>query len=337
MFNYKELEVKHGITQVGFAYLTQDLSGFEAPQVFEGVTNFEPSVDQEQNKYYADNVNSVTLNGVKQTTGTTTVYSFPESFALGALGFKKMANGGLVDTGRNKPFAFFYIQTIESDVEVKEEMHIFYNVKAGALAQTATTDTESVEPVEIEIPFTMSASRLALDSEGQPVTEMILVKDDLNASLFDQFSTKVILPTDTPTPQDVVINSTVNPDTINYQAGSASSQAVQMALTATVGGENVPLSAVASDAQTAGYYYSAVNSAPASGLQAGDPVPDVSGSYAMLDVQVASDAPSSGSYAFDYKVVANSALAQSNSAIASAINEMDNVTFVAVPTSGEGA
>ena len=76
-----------------------------------------------------------------------------------------------------------------------EELHIFYNVKASAPTAGSQTDEDSAEPKEFEIPVTASPNPAVLDSDGKPVTEAVIRKNETNAKLFDLAYTEVILPT----------------------------------------------------------------------------------------------------------------------------------------------
>lgn len=201
--NYETREVTHGNAYGAFASISQGEDGkitFGTPTIFTGLraNNFETS--QDSSPFYADNVEHVRLQGAKSTEGSITCYQIPKQFMLNHLGKSEEANGMIVDTGLNKNFVWQWIETVTDEFgnEV-EELHIMYNVKAAAPTSSSSTDEDSTDPKEIEIPATASPNNAVLDSKGKPVTEAVIRKTDENAALFDLAYTQVILPS-TPVP-----------------------------------------------------------------------------------------------------------------------------------------
>lgn len=198
--NYDTREVTHGNAFGAFASITKNAETgaveLGTPAIYTGLraNNFETT--QESNPYYADNVEHVRLSGAETTEGSITVYQFPEAFTINHLGKKKEANGMLVNTGVKKSFVWQYIETVTDEFgDEYEELHIFYNVKASAPTAGSQTDEDSAEPKEFEIPVTASPNPAVLDSDGKPVTEAVIRKNETNAALFDLAYTEVILPT----------------------------------------------------------------------------------------------------------------------------------------------
>ena len=201
-------QVKHGISGGRYASITTSEQGavtFGEPKPFIGLRGVSFETSQDSTALYADNELHLRLTGAKSTEGTITCYQFPTDFILSHLGYSKMDNGLITDTGSHAHFAFQYIERItDSNGQESEELHIWYNLKASTPTESAQTDEESSEGKEFEIPLTASPSSGAETPDGKLVTHAYFVKNEENASLFELAKTQIILPSTPKTAKPVV-------------------------------------------------------------------------------------------------------------------------------------
>lgn len=204
-YQYDTREVTHGNKFGGFAEIKKTSDGKIDRSVaitpFTGLFSSSFETSTEQNKFYADNQVHMTVNGAPTTEGTITCYQFKEKFAIDHLGFKKHDNGGLTDTGVIKAFIWQYIETITDEFgNETDKLNIYYNVKAATPQDASSTDEESVEGKNFEIPCTASPNSLIVDKDGDPVTHFSITKTETNAELFEYAKEHILLPTDTDIP-----------------------------------------------------------------------------------------------------------------------------------------
>ena len=196
-------QVKHGISGGMYSSITTNELGavtFGELKPFIGLRGVSFETSQDSTALYADNELHLRLTGAKSTEGTITCYQFPVEFTLNHLGYSKMDNGLITDTGPHSHFAFQYIERVtDSNGQEFEELHISYNLKASTPTESAQTDEKSSEGKEFEIPLTASTSSGAVAPNGKLVTHAYFVKNEENAPLFELAKTQIILP-DTPKP-----------------------------------------------------------------------------------------------------------------------------------------
>lgn len=198
---YDTREAIHGGSRAFYAPINRDPDTgaitFGTPKALTGwrASSLEPS--QDSNPYYADNVEHIRLQGIKTIDGSMTLYQIAKDFMLNHLAKKEMPNGAIVDTGTYKAFVLGYVETVDNEFgEQTEELHIWYNIKASSPTAATSTDEDSPEPKEIEIPLTASPNNGVLDTDGKAVTELVLRKTSQNKAFFESAFDKVILPTD---------------------------------------------------------------------------------------------------------------------------------------------
>lgn len=198
-YKYDKREITHGASYGGFASIATKEDGTldkEQPvRPFTGIISATFETSQESTPFHADNVEHVRVSGAKSTEGSIKCYQFPKAFVTKHLGKKTTENGGLIDTGSNEAFIFQYIETVTDEFgKDTRKLTIHYNVKATAPKGESTSDTDSVTPVEYEIPVTASPNNAILDEEGKAVTSFELLETEENKNLFDYALTHIILP-----------------------------------------------------------------------------------------------------------------------------------------------
>lgn len=198
---YDTREATHGGSRAFYAPIIRDTDTgavtFGTPKTLTGWRASSLEASQDSNPYYADNREHIRLQGIKTVDGSMTLYQIPKDFLLNHLAKKEMANGSIVDTGTYKAFVLGYVETVDNEFgEQTEELHIWYNIKASSPTAETSTDEDSPEPKEIEVPLTASPNNGVLDTDGKAVTELVLRKTETNKVFFESAFDKVILPLD---------------------------------------------------------------------------------------------------------------------------------------------
>lgn len=194
-------KIVHGNSSFGYAPINSTEDGvysFGNPVMLPvGLVSTSIEVDQDTNKIYADNIVWCNVKGAKVRTATCNFRNVPIDYAE-YLGFKLNANGGLSDTGLFPSHCIFF-ETIEEDCETgvkTRKLHYLYNVQGSEPTEESETDEESVDAREIEVEYSCNTSSFVVDDDGNYVQYFTLTRTDENASLYDNFKSKIILPTD---------------------------------------------------------------------------------------------------------------------------------------------
>lgn len=193
--------IVHGNKNFGYAEITQD--GFGTPHILKGMTKSSAELSQEQVKIPADdNPAYAVVNGSK-VENLMSAFRYIDEAYVEYLGYKKETNGFLCDTGNYPNHCVFFEETIEdtSNGTKTNKLHYFYNVKGSKPSLETATDSESIEAKEIEVNYVVQQSEFVEDSDGNLVQHCEIVRTSENASLYDDFKNRVLLPTDEiPTP-----------------------------------------------------------------------------------------------------------------------------------------
>lgn len=185
----------HGNRNFGFAPISG--STFGTPVMVTGLVNMAIEVEQETSSIYADNVVFCNVKGAKVRTATATLRYIPAEY-LEYLGFKEMTNGMLTDTGSYPNHCIFF-ETTEEDCStgtLTYTLHYLYNVTGSEPTFESATDEDEVEAQEIEVEYDAQSSSIAVDSDGESVQYAKITRTEENATWYDTFKTKVLLPTD---------------------------------------------------------------------------------------------------------------------------------------------
>ena len=190
----------HGNKNFGYAPITSSgdsVITFGTPVLLKGMVGMEIEVEQETSNIYADDIVFCALKGAKVRTATGTFrYITPEYAQL--LGFAKQANGMLTDTGNFPPHCIFF-ETTEEDCQTGTKaptLHFLYNVIGSEPSFESATDEDEIEAQEIEVEYNATASSIATDSQGVGVQYAYVTRTEDNATWYDSFKTKVLLPKD---------------------------------------------------------------------------------------------------------------------------------------------
>lgn len=192
-------KIIYGNRNFGYAPITnsQGVYAFGTPVLLKGMTSASAEVEENSTNVYADNEVYCVLSGAKTRSLTATLKYITEAYSL-FLGYKQEPNGMLVDTGL-KPNHCVFFETEEKDCETNEStrtLHYFYNVKASTPNLETSTAEEEIESADLEIEYTAYDSNFVVDTDGALVGYGKITRTAQNATLYDTFTTKVILPTD---------------------------------------------------------------------------------------------------------------------------------------------
>lgn len=198
-------KIIHGNKNFGFAPInvTENVMSFGTPVMIPGMVNATVEVEQSDTKVYADDKVHCTVKGAKVRTANVALRYIPKAYAE-YLGFKENDNGMLSDTGLFPNHCIFF-ETEEEDCETglsTKTLHYLYNVKGSEPTQESATDEEEVEAAEIEVNYTADDSSFVVDDDGAYLQYGYITRTAENASLYDTFTSAVILPT-TPIPTSV--------------------------------------------------------------------------------------------------------------------------------------
>lgn len=186
--------VKHGIENVYYAEIANGVFG--TPVRMYGAIKGGYEVENSPKDIFADNVVFMTLRGKSKIEGELTLLSIPESYATYALGKELTDFGGLIDSGYRKPHALMWERVIE-DAETGDqsrELTVLYNVSSGDANIEDSTDEDEIIEQNLTIPLSINKSQFALSKDGKMVGIMTLIRTDENATIYDSFKQKVILP-----------------------------------------------------------------------------------------------------------------------------------------------
>ena len=196
--------VVHGNKGLGFAPITNSGgsgAAFGSVTMLPGLVSTESEVEQEDSTIYADDEAYLVSKGARVRNLTVVVRALLEEYAE-MLGYVINENGMWTDTGKFPPHCLFFLTT-SVDGETGEEtqvLHYFYSVVASTPNEESETDEEEITAQEIEIAYTASTSTIAKDEDGNFCQYARITRTAENATWFDTYKTKVLLPTDEVTP-----------------------------------------------------------------------------------------------------------------------------------------
>ena len=188
----------HGNQSFGYAPIVTngDTPSFGTPVMLPGMVSSTIEVEQDTTSIYADNEVYCKVKGAKARTAEVAFRYISKEYAQ-FLGFKENANGMLTDTGTFANHCFFF-ETVEEDCSTGEEtrtLHYLYNVKGAEPTKETNTDEEEVEALELTVEYEASESDFVVDDNGKKVQYAYIVRTSENATVYDTFKQKVLLPT----------------------------------------------------------------------------------------------------------------------------------------------
>lgn len=191
-------KIVHGNRNFGYAPINESSGtySFGTPVMLPGMVSSTVEVDQDSSKIYADDKTWGVIKGAKVRSAEMAFRYIPSAY-LEYLGFKKNANGMLTDTGKFPNHCiFFETKDTDDDGTATYTLHYLYCVKGSEPTQEHSTDEDEIEAEEPTISYDASESEFVVDDDGEFVQYAEFTRTEENASVYDTFKTKVILPTD---------------------------------------------------------------------------------------------------------------------------------------------
>ena len=195
--NEEKLGIEYNVKQFGYAPITSSIFG--SPIITKkNLVSATNNVEQSAKDIYGDGLVKISIQGTKKRSAEITVLQISKAYAELALGYKLHPNGGISDTGVQKPHCFFYLtEEINEANETTDVLHYFYNSTASTPSEEHTQNEDDITVVNLVIPYKCIPSAIAKDKDGKEVSYFKLTRTEENKSLFDSYTTKVILPNDT--------------------------------------------------------------------------------------------------------------------------------------------
>lgn len=190
-------KIVHGNKSFGYAPINVVGStySFGTPVMLKGLVNASIEVEQSETKIYADDQVYAKVKGAKARNITIALRYITDAYAE-YLGYKKNLNGMLTDTGIFPNHCIFFETEEENDDGTSTQtLHYLYNVKASAPTKSSSTDEEEVSAEELQITYTGSESEFVKDDDNNYVQYGYITRTSANASVYDTFTTAVLLPT----------------------------------------------------------------------------------------------------------------------------------------------
>lgn len=190
---YDTRSVTHGTSYVGYGS-TATGGTFAAAT---GINSFEPDVKQDNEKIYADAVTHMTLIGAAETTIKTKQYQVSDTEHLQA-GMIKTNGGFVASDGANYPtFSMQRVMTKQlEDGTSTKVLEAYYGCVSGAFKSSADEDDSKVKAKEYEREITVNGADFVINGVNTHVTSFEIERTTSNATVFDQYTTKILTPAD---------------------------------------------------------------------------------------------------------------------------------------------
>lgn len=190
---YDTRSVTHGTEHV--AYGSTATGGTFSPAT--GITSFESDVKQDTEKIYADAVTHMTLTGAAETTLKTKNYQLSDTERIQAGGTK--VSGGFVnsDVATYPTFSVQRVLTKQfAGGNSTKVLEVYYGCTSGAFKSSADEDDSKVKPKEFEREISVNGADFEINGQVTHVTSFTIERTQTNASVFDQYLTKILTPAD---------------------------------------------------------------------------------------------------------------------------------------------
>lgn len=181
--------VKFGISNLHVAFLEEDGETYGTPTHIPGTVEFATDPEGDTSTKYADNKAYYVTTSNKGYTGTIECTGWPDSVLSQALGQTIDANGGVVETGGDKPAPFAVGGEIDGDP--MKRRFWFYKATLGRPSMDAATTEDTVEVADDIYDVTITG----IDTDDWENLIKFTVTSE--SSVFDTFFDEVTFPTPT--------------------------------------------------------------------------------------------------------------------------------------------
>lgn len=186
---YDTRKIYHGTQEVTYGSSTDGLPVSYST----GVTSFAPSVDQDSKDVYADARTHMTLLNAKVLTIDIGNYQYTKE-EMEQMGYKSVGDG-FVDSGINPVFSIQRVLEVLDETGARtKRLEVYYDCKSGAYSESDDEDEDEINPKE----YTRTLSVAGHDFGGNigVVKQFIVEETKENTDKFEQYKTKLMLPTD---------------------------------------------------------------------------------------------------------------------------------------------
>lgn len=190
-------KVNFGLKNVHYAVLNRAANGvvtFGTPVAIPGAVSLARSQVGETTKFRADDMNywtGVSNNGYE---GDLVIANIPNSFKTDVLGFTQTAEGGILETGDEKPKDFALLYEIDGDVEGRR--FVEYCCTATRPSTDAATTEESITPQTDTLSITASPFKY-LETENGTARMLSRYYEYKGDSNYDNWFSSVAIPNGT--------------------------------------------------------------------------------------------------------------------------------------------
>ncbi|MED4299748.1 phage tail protein [Geobacillus stearothermophilus] len=182
-------KVTFGLDNVHIAFLIDGATpSWETPVKIPGAVRFAPEPQGEESTFYADNGPYFSYTSNNGYTAELEMANLPDDILAEMLGWEIDANGMLVETTDGTPKEFALLGQILGDK--KNRRFVYYRCKASRPTAEHNTRGESVEPTT----QTLNITILPIEIGGKNVVRGVIELNDTNATIYNNFFTKVTVP-----------------------------------------------------------------------------------------------------------------------------------------------
>ena len=184
---YDTRTITHGTEQVTYSGATADKVVYST-----GVTSFAPSVDQGSKKVYSDARTHMVLMNAKSITIDIGNYQYNDGEYL-QMGYSKV-NGGQIDTGTHPTFDVQRLLTVQNeDGSTTKKLEVYYGCTSADYTASDDEDEDEINPKVYTRVLTVAGKDF--ENYGH-ATKFMVERTAENATMFDQYKTKVMTPED---------------------------------------------------------------------------------------------------------------------------------------------
>lgn len=193
-------KITFGLKNVHYSIATQTEGGvwsFATPVALPGAQEFTSDIVGGSSSVYADDI---VYSVISQSAGRTITLKFTEiteEFKIAVLGYKRLANGNLIEIANAKPVTFAL--GLEFDGDVKHRRVWFYLCNVTPISESSKTKADSIEANST----TLNITCRPLEDDGYLVINCVADETNSNYSSFlTTAPSKPVIPTPNSGDQD---------------------------------------------------------------------------------------------------------------------------------------
>lgn len=186
-------KVRYGLKNLHVAFRDVEASepAWETPIAIPGVVGFRPSLEGDEQKFYADNVLYFTSTKNDGYKAELEVALLPDAIVAEMLGWDIDANGALVEIADAVPKKFALLGQVEGDSRGRR--FVYYDCQAARPAKEEKTSEANIEP-QTE---TLSVTVFPIEIEGRMLVKTVMEATEENSGeegAYTKFFESVYIP-----------------------------------------------------------------------------------------------------------------------------------------------